>query len=488
MSNQVSTVGAETSPSKEFFVNMLTRDIDLKDALLDLLDNCLDGIVRQSGGELPANADKPYAGYHAEISVSEEHFEIIDNCGGIPFKVAKESAFAMGRRVDSVTSKQGGATIGMYGIGMKRAIFKMGKRAVVETLSESHFDVKIGNDWLTSKEWGELPINTSDDAEWKITNPGTRIKVTDLRPEVAQQFGSTTWFDDFRSEVARHYALIIAKGFDVYIGRPETIKNDLKSAKVIPEYFSLIHRKKIGVEPIIYFGELDGVSFEVYAGLTSQPLNKEELEASSSDSTAKYRKNNSGWTISCNDRIVVWQDRTNLTGWGTGGVPSYHNQYTPIAGMVLLHSESPKDLPLTTTKRGIDASSKVYARILDLMREATKELIAFTNSYKNEESRKTIFDDAQPTKLSGLKAMKIALEENKSFSTMRSASTKGVQKYLKSYPKLKRNSDTTRISYVVPNADYALVDDFLGIEGASPRDIGFETFSRVLSSAEEFEE
>lgn len=38
---------AQGFPTKEFFVGMLTRDIELNDAILDLLDNCLDGVVRQ---------------------------------------------------------------------------------------------------------------------------------------------------------------------------------------------------------------------------------------------------------------------------------------------------------------------------------------------------------------------------------------------------------------------------------------------------------
>lgn len=37
---------AEASPTKRFFVSMLTRDINLADAILDLLDNCLDGALR----------------------------------------------------------------------------------------------------------------------------------------------------------------------------------------------------------------------------------------------------------------------------------------------------------------------------------------------------------------------------------------------------------------------------------------------------------
>lgn len=35
----------DAAPVKSFFVEMLTRDIALDDAILDLLDNCVDGIV-----------------------------------------------------------------------------------------------------------------------------------------------------------------------------------------------------------------------------------------------------------------------------------------------------------------------------------------------------------------------------------------------------------------------------------------------------------
>ena len=38
-----------TRPVKRFFVDMLTRDIALEDAILDLLDNCVDGILRNIG-------------------------------------------------------------------------------------------------------------------------------------------------------------------------------------------------------------------------------------------------------------------------------------------------------------------------------------------------------------------------------------------------------------------------------------------------------
>ena len=48
-------------------------------------------------------------------------------------------------------------------------------------------------------------------------------------------------------------------------------------------------------------------------------------------------------------------------------------------GIVYLDSEEPKDLPLTTTKKGIDATSHVYQAILPLMRTAMIPILRYLN-------------------------------------------------------------------------------------------------------------
>ena len=69
---------ANGQPTKEFFVEMLTRDIELNDAILDLLDNCLDGVVRMSAGKSKLEDSAFYQGFSAEINVSSEGFSIKD--------------------------------------------------------------------------------------------------------------------------------------------------------------------------------------------------------------------------------------------------------------------------------------------------------------------------------------------------------------------------------------------------------------------------
>jgi len=105
---------ASGTPTKEFFVGMLTRDIELNDAILDLLDNCLDGVVRQKRGIDRNSTPDYYKGFYSHITISQESFIIEDNCGGIPRDVAEKYAFRMGR--SSEKNDDDLPTVGIYGI------------------------------------------------------------------------------------------------------------------------------------------------------------------------------------------------------------------------------------------------------------------------------------------------------------------------------------------------------------------------------------
>lgn len=66
---------AHCSPTKDFFINMLTRDIDLNDAILDLLDNCLDGAIRSIKSDTTQDVEKKYSGFHADITINNKFFK-----------------------------------------------------------------------------------------------------------------------------------------------------------------------------------------------------------------------------------------------------------------------------------------------------------------------------------------------------------------------------------------------------------------------------
>ncbi|MEM6450455.1 MAG: hypothetical protein AAF703_09090 [Cyanobacteria bacterium P01_D01_bin.105] len=188
------------APTKNFFVDMLTRDIDLKDAILDLLDNCVDGIQRTLRDEEDneANPDLPYEGFWADIELSETCFQISDNCGRIPLDVARRYAFRMGKP-KGINDDDDIATIGTYGIGMKRAIFKMGQSAQVRSqTAKDAFQVSIQPGWLASDQSWNLPIEMTDDF---LEAPGTIVEVQSLKSEIATQLGSKSFQADLSREI-----------------------------------------------------------------------------------------------------------------------------------------------------------------------------------------------------------------------------------------------------------------------------------------------
>ena len=61
--------------------------------------------------------------FKISVTAVEDRFQIEDNCGGITLDDAVNYAFTFGRQEEDQTEN---FSIGVYGIGMKRAIFKIG--------------------------------------------------------------------------------------------------------------------------------------------------------------------------------------------------------------------------------------------------------------------------------------------------------------------------------------------------------------------------
>lgn len=460
---------ANATPSKNFFVNMLVRDIELKDALLDLLDNCVDGILRNYDPDL--STDQPYQGYWANFIIGPDGFELEDNCGGIPLEIATKRAFAVGKPTQ-ISGEDGKATVGMYGIGMKRAIWKMGLHTVVESWSDQPFRVTIGQDWLKSDSWHALPMELLEDGILK--HRGTKIKVTDLKEDVKQAFGVDAFIDELYITISQNYSLIINKGFEVTIRRKQS---DVIPAPITEKTFDLLWSNPTGgassLAPYIYKGTLNEVEIEIYAGLYRKLPDSEETET---DNETTGTTDDAGWTIACNDRVVVWKDRTRLTGWGEATVPNYHTQFIAITGIVLLRSADPHKLPLTTTKRGVDASTEVFSFVKDMMREATKALTTFTNKWKKfPKDLEQIYQGATSVALHDIQSSAASLP-------MKSwAKTDTIMRFVPNLPAPKTTATSARVSFVAEKQDVIKLGlVYFDDAKAAAKDVGYEAFRREL--------
>jgi hypothetical protein len=462
--NELEYEDVSTRPVKSFFATMLTRDIKLEDAILDLLDNCIDGIARSKKG---LGGKRPYEGYWAEIEFKRDSFTISDNCGGIPWKL-HGYAFRMGKAHDRPSDTKG--TVGTYGIGMKRAVFKMGKNCLISTQNrDSRYEVHIKPEWIEEEEEWMLPVKASKKGK---DEDGTTIYIRDLYPGVSSRFDddAAAFKADLDKLIATHYAFIINKGFQVKIN----------GTAVKPRPTRLAFSKSAkGIKPYIFEASIDGVDIFLTVGFT-RPIPSQE-EASDEQTETKYSTQNAGWTVLCNDRAVLFADKTELTGWGEAGVPQYHTQFIAISGVVEFRAADASKLPTTTTKRGIDTSSKLYLRVKNKMREGMKRFTDYTNRWKSyaEESKKYI-EDGTPLSLEEIKSETRNISFNKTKHTLLPGKqySPDLPVPKKEEPNLRRISFTKERKHIERVAEY-LFDD----RDAKPSDVGEKCFDLILKEA-----
>jgi len=339
------------NPTKVFFIEMLTRDISIRDAIIDLLDNSIDGANSINKND--------YSNLEINVTINKDEFIVEDNCGGFSLEVAQKYAFRFGRPEDAPTTT---GTVGRFGVGMKRALFKMGKAFEVESKTQlDHFqvDVDVAN-WKDKKiidhdENGE-EIQKDD---WNfnyqeitqelsnLQNNGTYIKVSDLYADVAKLFDDESFLNDLEDDIERILNFSLEKGITITL-----------NGKTLSKHGIVLFNENS--KPYLFEGEIDGVNVRVAAGLSHV-----------GDPDA------SGWYIYCNNRLVVEKDKSSSTGWRTGNIPKWHVDYVMFKGVVFLDSEDTIKLPLTTTKKGIDTTSDIYQKTLFYMREGLTSVLTF---------------------------------------------------------------------------------------------------------------
>ena len=345
---------AKAAPSKAFFVEMLVKDVALDSAILDLLDNCIDGAKRLRG-------EDRYEGLSVDIRIGEDEFEIVDNCGGIDLDTAINYAFNFGT---SPSFGRPDNSLGVFGVGMKRAIFKMGRDIDIRSVSEVHtFTIKENiPEWQRREDpdgW-YFPIEYQENsAKYSASERGTRIKITGLYDPVSQQLGSEYFSLGLRRTIGARHHHHLEKGLAVRINGVS-----IPSANV---NFAFLPNNQL--VPAYEQRALDGVAMQLYAGV------------------GEVHRPSAGWNIYCNGRMIVEHDQTELTGWGESvdiAIPRFHHQFARFRGCLFFDSAESSKLPWNTTKDGIDAGSEVYRTAKVRMVAHMRTIIDFLNRLDKE--------------------------------------------------------------------------------------------------------
>ncbi len=208
-------------PTKEFFVSMLVRDIELLPAVVDLVDNSVDGARRHREGD--------YKGLWVRIEADLQRFRIDDNCGGIPLNVARRYAFRFGREAGVERDRH---SIGQFGVGMKRALFKLGTHfTVLSRTTRDSFRLEVDvTDWLTTPDNWDFRLAEHQDAERRPVNQaGTEICVDRLHEDVGETFAHKAWEAELAAELRLKHRDALSRGLGIELnGKPiEATRLDL---------------------------------------------------------------------------------------------------------------------------------------------------------------------------------------------------------------------------------------------------------------------
>lgn len=352
----------DSSPSKKFFLDMITKDVSVESCIMDLIDNSIDAHKRlKQGKESTINI---------QYSLEDDYFSICDDCGGMSKKTAQEKAFKFGNQEERYSN-----ALGMYGIGMKRSIFKIGKDFVVESKTDDD-SFKV---YMTQEEWLKLDDVWKfyyEDVEHNFEN-GVHICITNLSDSLKEFLGRKANIDNLRKKIGSAYRELLAKDIKITLN------------KKVVEYVSETFYECDFLQTYVKSIDVPGINIKIIAGLGS-PNPKE-----------------AGWNIVSNGRIIIEKNRTELTGWemqynaeeednidevlDQKKVPAYHNDFARFRGYVFLTSEDANLLPLNTTKDGIDEQHKIYRLILKemidvlkLMLPKIRELMKVTRACKSQ--------------------------------------------------------------------------------------------------------
>jgi hypothetical protein len=343
----------KATPSKALFIDMMTRDIGIADSILDLVDNAVDKGVEVSGFDAMQVITAPTRpvwpkGRRVHIDYSSNEFVIADTCGGFDIAEARDSVFLLGN------PEERGARSGLsvFGIGLKRAIFKLGNSANVDSRTEFE-RVVVGIDvgsWRNEPDWTfDFQVAATDTESLDPLKRGTTVRVRELHDAVRRRFVDPLFEGELRRRLAATYALFLAAGLKIRLNGEaiETSLPTIGSGSMTPA------RRKM---------DLDGVEVLILAGVAPK------------DDGGSH-----GWYVFCNGRMVVEADKTSLTGWGDG-LPQFHNKYRRFVGFVYFRSDDVRRLPWRTTKQGVDQDSAVYQAALLEMAVQGRAVTSFLNT------------------------------------------------------------------------------------------------------------
>jgi len=432
----------DASPTKDFFISIITRDVLLDLAIADLVDNCVDGAIR-------TRPTGDYKDLKVSVKFDRDSFSIEDNCGGIEADTAINYAFRFGRPPGMPETP---GSVGQFGVGMKRSLFKMGNYFGIASIAPtSDFVLNVDVEaWAKKvdehgKEIWEFEFEELHrDVSHEMKDCGTTITVERLHPPIAEEFEIENFKLRLIESLRSKHEESLAKGLIIEVGSV-TLSHD-EAALLMSDEIKPIH-----IASTVKAEGKPDVLIDTYAGIVEEADEEE-----------------SGWYVSCNGRLILKGDKTTVTGWDVpfdgGKIPKAHYQFARFRGYVRFHSDLAALLPWNTTKSGLDTESPLYQSTKLEMVVAMRQVIDFLNKLDAE------IDAGEDFLMTAIKAA----------NPVKIAEIPEQQVFVFPTPKASRPMPKTNwIRYNKPAEEIERVKDLMGV--TTTKEVGEGTFDYYLS-------
>lgn len=426
-------------PTKSFFVEMLTRDIPLEQAILDLVDNSVDA----------AKGAGTFAGRRVDIEFNASRFRIYDNCGGFDSNIAATYAFRFGRPTGTPRTPH---SIGQFGVGMKRALFKFGHHFSVRSATSADewtVDVDVSA-WEIQDSWFFPWAVFAPDEKVSKETPGTEIIVSSLRAEVSARFSTRIFENSILGLIKSKHRQFISQGLTI------TVNGHHIDATSLHLLISNEARFRPGTDELKFNdnGEAE-TTVRIIVGVGhSSPKD-------------------AGWYVVCNGRVILEADRRSATGWGLVEessnsivIPNFHNQFARFRGIVYFDSSDSSRVPWNTTKTDVDLDNQIWQRTFTRMMEMMRPVITFLNELDNDIEEYT--RDNSPMLDFVSKAVAIKAEDLPTRSTFMAPARGTIEKRIK----------TIKVQYSKPVDEVDFLMKELSVSTATA--VGQRTFELIF--------
>ncbi len=366
----VSSVPIHFGAEPAYLISGLSSDVSTMECMYDLVDNSIDAarneLLKRSA---PAVDDRglpsSYAGFHIDIELTGTFVLVRDDCSGMEREDLSHRAFRTGAK------SQHPYGIGHFGVGLKRAIFKLGTTVSLETDNGvDNFDFEFTEQGVLAA--GDEPLV----AERRPSSgkKGNALRIGGLRSDVAVDFGSSLWVERLAHGLRIRYGIFTRKGLAISL-----------NGERIPMFGPAVRDQDVG--PVKYAKQImrteKGVRIFAEAGL-HEDYRIKELEADYNKNRHVEISKEQGWYVVCNDRIILISDRSTRTGWTTG----WHQEYAGFLGWVHYVAADPELLPWDSKKSGINESSEAHRESVAWLKAIADDFRAQKNKLRDRGGRR----------------------------------------------------------------------------------------------------